>query len=716
MWRKWFRRKRTPPSGNYRTDDYKALLHYLEWLASHKLGYPVSLLTFLGAINNKALGIKSGTIANILLNNVGDPFKDSETSLLEVKKHEREVITILERYYGMRPNKLRGYVTTGGTEGNFASLWWSKRFLINSSMEKLIEKDNVVKLKEKEEQAALSALSKIALDDYVKRNICLENILQIKEDIHQLKDIIKQILTPTIFYAKNATHYSVPKVSEILHFNIRPVSDNADGAIDLVDFKRQITFHLSAHPHSPIIVIANIGTTVTGAIDDVAGMKEVLHGFDPKPLFTIHMDGALTGFLLPILKPFGEVTNYFDALGVNTLAVSAHKYPGLSQPCGIILATKDFFEKSFEKQSERSVDYVGNISDVTITGSRSGLNVLMFHNALHSLKLHENCDKLSKMVSENIDNARYLYEELVKIYGSDQVYYPYHFNIMFPKPNQVIAKKYQLMITGDRATICVLSNVSRKLINEFIGDLKNEKEKVMNVERKSGQYTICLLQSEHIDSTVALITKSFCESEPITKYLNVPTAHYTLFARAVVSKCVEEGLSQVAVDRSNNVIACSLVEDMASPFEPNLRQYPELTPLFSLLDKLLSPLVSGKQFIKGKVAHVFMVAVAPAYRGQHLATAIALSSGEMLASMGYPFACTDFTSEASERIVYEYNLYRLSNRIIYHDYATQDGQQPLAGVPGYISSYVIAIQPGVKLERFNSCYEVTQGKKEPVST
>ena len=42
-------------------------------------------------------------------------------------------------YFGMSKGGTRGYVTTGGTEGNFASLWWSKRFLINSLLNKLIE-------------------------------------------------------------------------------------------------------------------------------------------------------------------------------------------------------------------------------------------------------------------------------------------------------------------------------------------------------------------------------------------------------------------------------------------------------------------------------------------------------------------------------------------------------------------------------------------------
>jgi histidine decarboxylase len=482
MWRKEVPDNCVNTSDN-RINDFKVLLCYIDQLARHKLGYPVSLLTYLGVIDNRILGIQPGSLANILLNNVGDPFKDSETSLMEVKKHERDLITILEKYYGVEKNEIRGYVTTGGTEGNFASLWWSKRFLINCSIDALIKKDDEIKLQLKEEQELATALVKIPINAYQERAIHLQKVLDIRNTIADNKNIVQQLLTPTVLYAKDHTHYSIPKIAEILRLNIKPVVANTDGSLDLNNFKKELLFHLGAHPHSPIIVIANIGTTITGAIDDVPGIKKIMEEVKPKPLYSIHMDGALTGFVMPILKPFGDVKNYFDAIGVNTLAVSAHKYPGLSQPCGIVLARRMFFEKAFEK-SERSIDYVGNILDVTITGSRSGLNVLMFYNALCTLGLQKNNDKLKKMVEENLRNARYLYEKLVEIYGIEKVLYPYHFNVIFPRPSIALAKKYQLMLTGERATICVLTNASKELINRFINDLKLELNLQSDTRRK----------------------------------------------------------------------------------------------------------------------------------------------------------------------------------------------------------------------------------------
>lgn len=454
-------------------DEFKALLRYIDNLAQHKLGYPVSLLTYVGVVDNRVLGIQPNSLANVLLNNVGDPFKDSETSLMEVKKHERMVITILEKYFGMQPDQTRGYVTTGGTEGNFAGLWWSKRYLISTLLDSLIAKDDEIKLLLKQEQELAVTAAKIPLNDYKTRAEHLQKMIDVRNSITEKKDIVQQLLTPTVFFTNKHTHYSIPKIAEILRFNIKPIASVEDGAMDLDNFKKELIFHLGAHPHSPVVVIANIGTTITGAIDNVPGIRKIIEEMNPKPLYSIHLDGALTGFVMPIIKPFGDVKNYFEEIGVNTIAFSAHKYPGLSQPAGIILARKHFFDTAFSK-SERSIDYVGNILDVTITGSRSGLNVLMFYNALRALGLHKNNDKLTKMVNDNMQTAIYLRDELIKIYGADKVQYPHHFNVMFPRPSAEMAKKYQLMLTGDNATICVLTNVSKRLIDEFINDLKIE--------------------------------------------------------------------------------------------------------------------------------------------------------------------------------------------------------------------------------------------------
>lgn len=701
MWKKHFPDYR-PKETDYRTDDFKSLLHYINQLASHKLGYPVSLLTYLGIVNNESLGIQTGSIANVLLNNVGDPFKDSETSLLEVKKHEREIIYVLEKYYGLEQGEARGYVTTGGTEGNFASLWWSKRYLINQSIETLIKNDNQIKIFNKEIHELEISLVKIPLNNFQARAEVLQNILNITNNVSEGKSISQQLLTPTVFFCKGHTHYSVPKIAEILHLNIRPVMPNEDGSMNLQDFKKELLLHIGANPHSAVLVIANIGTTITGAIDNVPEIRNIINMLNVKN-YSIHMDGALTGFVLPILKPFGDVKNYFDAIGVNTLAVSAHKYPGLSQPCGIILAQKDFYNKAFEK-SERSIEYVGNIVDSTITGSRSGLNVLMFYNALHSLGMHVDNEKLRKMVEENKDNANYLYNRLIDIFGKDKVTRPYHFNVLFPRPSQELARKYQLMLTGGTATICVLPNVTRKLIDEFLMDLIHEKEKIMTAITNKVDYAIHTLKEEHVKSAIDLMIRAFCDSEPITKHLHVSYQDYELFAKEVIQKAVKEDMSKVAVDSHGKVIACTVAEDLADPFIPHVAHYPKLKPIIDLLEELSKSFRKDKKFIKGKIAHVWIAAVDPAYRGLGLSTETDVACVEAAARKGYDFAYAEFTNELSEKVTSQFKILQVCSKIKYDSFKENDGTMPFKGLQGTCASYLATIRPGVKLDSISHCY------------
>jgi len=685
---------------NPRSGEFDDLLTYIKTLADNKLGYPVSLLTYIGILDNELLGIKPDSLANILINNVGDPFKDSETSLMEVKRHERMLIAILEKFYGLKENEARGYVTTGGTEGNFAALWWSKRYMISSMLPTLIEFDDKIKLLVKDEQEHTVALTKVPLNDYEKRATVLQKIIDIKHAIEENKNIIQQLLTPTVFYTKNHTHYSIPKIAEILKLNIRPIEPKEDGSMDLDNFRKELILNAGAHPYSTAIVIANIGTTITGAIDNVPEIKKILDQAKSIRKYTIHLDGALTGFVMPILKPFGDIENYFNAIGVNTLAVSAHKYPGLSQPCGIILANKEFFEKAFEK-SERSIDYVGNILDVTITGSRSGLNVLMFYNALCTLGLDQDCKKLQKMVDDNLAMARYLYKELVKIYGVEKVKYPYHFNVMFPRTSLTLAKKYQLMLTGETATICVLTNVTKQLIDQFIIDLQLDKENAMSMVKTD--YKIVTLTDEHVKSAVDLFVKTFCDSEPITKHLNISYAEYEPFAREVIQKAVMEGLSVVALDKNNRVIACTIAEDITNPFSPNITHYPKLKPIFALLNKLDEPFLKDKKFLKGKIVHIWIALVDPTFRGKGLSTAIDMACADLAVRKGFDFAYAEFTNALSENITHHYSLAKMYNNIKFDEF-NLGKERPFKGVKGGAAAYLIGIKPGIKIDSLKNCY------------
>jgi len=426
--------------------------------SANKLGYPVSLETSEGDLDLSELGVTKGSLANIFINNVGDPVKDSQSFQMEVKSFEREVILMFGNYFKI--TDVCGYVTSGGTEANQAGIWWAKRRLAlsDSKLRSLVDES----IKSLESQLhpinTLSSSKKIAL----QRQLLKE--YKVREDLS----------FPGLFYTKDHTHYSIKKIADINHLRVIEIDSSDSGKMDLNDFEVKVKEFIESYPHAQIIVNANIGTTITGAFDDIPGIKKILMQNIPDR-HAIHIDGALTGMVLPLLKLFGERADYLNSIGGDSIAVSGHKFLGLPQPCGVILTTLPKLHAAFS-QTSHHIEYVGNIHDITVAGSRSGFNVLMLHKALTHLELNTSSNKLQIQLNNSLSQAINLQHQLEIFYPKHQVQLPNHFHVLFPKPSEAIAKKYQLMQNGKNAVACILNNVSTKLIKSFIIDLKDEIE------------------------------------------------------------------------------------------------------------------------------------------------------------------------------------------------------------------------------------------------
>lgn len=450
--------------------DYPALLERLKIAGKFKLGYPESLMTnYLTSdgkkiVDNTSLGIVSGSIADRLIVNVGEPETDSLTFDLEVKDFERKVIAMLAQYFGSSFHEVTGYVTSGGTEGNFTSLWWARRYLMAGNARVRAEMD--VEIEEMEQ-----ALSELESRGKRREQYKLIYLLRQKEKMRNT------LITPVLLFSEQGSHYSIAKIGEQLKLKCVPVQSTAMGFMDLAKFEKTIEKLLNENIYCQFIVSANIGTTLFGAIDDIPKMRQILDRCIQKrqspTKYTIHGDAALLGMVLPILKPFGEIGNYFREVGFDTLVISGHKFLGTSLACGVVLTNRAFLNKAFSE--DVSVEYAGHIRDITFSGCRSGLNVLQIHNALQSLRLGYDLAEIKTLVQGNLVNAEYFYFNLLKLLGSNQVsWLPNQFNVVFRQPSDRLMKRYRLMPHGNKAVACVLMNVTRELIDQFIADFKSE--------------------------------------------------------------------------------------------------------------------------------------------------------------------------------------------------------------------------------------------------
>jgi histidine decarboxylase len=451
--------------------EFKLFEERMNALSHSKLGFPTSLLGSNPAfVHYELLGIRPGSLASILINHAGDPFVEADSYHMEVKTQEVALINTLATYFGIPEGEGRGYVTSGGTEGNDACLRWAKQYLTQCLADQLVVFLDEKKARVAEMLVLEEKFQNLTQDDHTELDI-LREIRKVNVRQKELDKIINQMTKPSLFCTGENTHYSIPKIAESWNMVFVSVDSYERGSMNLEDFEKKIHQHVIDFPYNPIVVNANIGTTFLGATDNVPKIKAILENTSPKPLYTIHMDGALNGFVLPILKPFGEVDNYFKF--ADSLAISFHKYLGLPQPSGLALTTKGFLDMVC-KTNNRIIEYAGNIKDITVSGSRSGFNVLMVYNAIiYALGLRKNKNKLVELVHSDLERADYFSKKLAELLGSENVYHDANqFNIVIPKPPEKLIQKYQLMSMHGKSVICVLNNVTYELIEEFMIDLK----------------------------------------------------------------------------------------------------------------------------------------------------------------------------------------------------------------------------------------------------
>ena len=171
-----------------------------------------------------------------------------------------------------------------------------------------------------------------------------------------------------MFYFSEDTHYSVLKNVRVLNARYIMVKRQDNGEIDYQDLHDMIRVHRDI----PAVVMANIGTTMRGAIDDIAKIREILQDLVVSSTY-IHADAALSGMILPFVddpQPFA-----FDS-GIDSISISGHKLIGAPLPCGVVVTRKAYVERV-----SRAIEFVG-AHDTTLSGSRSALAPLMLWFAL----------------------------------------------------------------------------------------------------------------------------------------------------------------------------------------------------------------------------------------------------------------------------------------------------------------------------------------------
>jgi histidine decarboxylase len=271
--------------------------------------------------------------------------------------------------------------------------------------------------------------------------------------LHQARE-----LHPTgLVYHSTAAHHSIPATIDRLRMSSIAVRADTGGEIDYHDLAGQV----GVHRDSPAIVVANIGTAHTEAIDDVSRIVAVLDRHGIRRRF-VHADAALAGLPLALIDTTDPRRPRFDmADGADSIVVSGHKFIGTPLPCAVLL-----IKASHRAHTVRATPYT-RCPDTTLTNSRNGLAALMFWYALRTRGIAG----LRERAQASRDLAAYTHRQLVRIRW-DAHRHPHAFTVTLATPPDEVLYRWTLAVHGERSAIVCMPGTTSAQIDAFIADLR----------------------------------------------------------------------------------------------------------------------------------------------------------------------------------------------------------------------------------------------------
>ena len=265
--------------------------------------------------------------------------------------------------------------------------------------------------------------------------------------------VARELYPNGMVYYSEATHYSIQKNINLLGMPSILIRADDKGEMDYEDLKDAVHMHRDR----PAIVVANIGTTMTEAKDDISQIKKALKNSAIRNHY-IHADAALAGTYLALLEkePKFDFEN-----GADSVAISGHKFIGSPIPCGVVVV-----KKNYKDRIGQAIPYIGTL-DTTITGSRNGHSPVFLWYAIKKFGY----EGLKARALTCLEVAEYA-EEQMKAMGISAWRNPNAITVVFPKPAPKICVKWQLATEGNNSHILCMPGVTKEKIDEFLKDFK----------------------------------------------------------------------------------------------------------------------------------------------------------------------------------------------------------------------------------------------------
>lgn len=262
----------------------------------------------------------------------------------------------------------------------------------------------------------------------------------------------RQVLPRAPVYVTDATHSSVRKAAHRLGMDVVVVAGRGDGTMDPAALRKD-----AGNRDGGAIVVATIGTTVTGAYDDVSALRAAARVAGP---VYVHVDAALGGLIAPFLPGLPRWS--FAGGAADSIAISGHKLLGVPTPCGVVLAREHLVPPARVEQ------YIGG-RDRTPGCSRSGLAAALMWVALRDLGR----EGLRRQVTGCLSTAAYAHHRLACLDVGAQRR-PGSIIVTFDAPAPDVCDWWDLAVEDGIAHVVAMPHVTRSMIDGLYWSIRSE--------------------------------------------------------------------------------------------------------------------------------------------------------------------------------------------------------------------------------------------------
>jgi aromatic-L-amino-acid/L-tryptophan decarboxylase len=261
-------------------------------------------------------------------------------------------------------------------------------------------------------------------------------------------------------YVSEESHFSIAKAAGMLGLgesNVRAVKTDERLHIDLAELERLVAAD-RADGHLPFCVVANAGTTATGAVDPLAAVADFARRHD----LWLHVDAAYGGFavLAPSARQLLAGIEQADSI-----ALDPHKWLYLPVGCGCVLYKDPAAARAAFAHGADYTRTIGLENDEAFAFWDYGPELTRPFRALDLWLLIKfaGTERLGQAIEDNIACAKY-FEELVKASDDFEMLAPVELSIFcfryVPKgfAGDLDAFNERLLVQLQRAGSTYLSN------------------------------------------------------------------------------------------------------------------------------------------------------------------------------------------------------------------------------------------------------------------